>query len=88
MGSFAALVDIIEADADNNCIIAGRHEVLDCKNNIVVTEDKDHMIALMGMENTIVAHTKDATLVCSIEHADRLKELLEQVQTHKAGKFL
>ena len=88
MGSFAALVDIIEADADNNCIIAGRHELLDCKNNIVVTEDKDHMIALMGMENMIVAHTKDATLVCSIDHADRLKELLEQVQAHKDGEFL
>ena len=71
-----------------NCIIAGRHELLDCKNNIVVTEDKDHMIALMGIENVIVAHTKDATLVCSIEHANRLKELLEQVETHKEGEFL
>lgn len=88
MGSFAALVDIIEADSDNNCIIAGRHELLNCKNNIVVTEDKDHMIALMGIENVIVAHTKDATLVCSIDHANRLKELLEQVETHKEGKFL
>ena len=88
MGSFAALADIIEADADNNCIIAGRHELLDCKNNIVVTEDKDHMIALMGMENMIVAHTKDATLVCSIEHANLLKELLEKIEVHKDGEFL
>jgi mannose-1-phosphate guanylyltransferase len=88
MGSFDALVDIIEADADNNCIVAGRHELLECKNNIVVTEEKDHMIALMGLENIIVAHTKDATLVCSIDHANRLKELLEQVQTHKDGEFL
>jgi mannose-1-phosphate guanylyltransferase len=88
MGSFAALADIVEADANNNCIVAGRHELLDCKNNIVVTEDKDHMIALLGMENMIVAHTKDATLVCSIDHANRLKELLEQVETHKDGGFL
>lgn len=88
MGSFAALADIIEADADNNCIIAGRHELLDCTNNIVVTEDKDHMIALMGIENVIVAHTKDATLVCSIDHANRLKDLLEQVQAHEDGMYL
>ncbi|MEN8126545.1 MAG: mannose-1-phosphate guanylyltransferase [Planctomycetota bacterium] len=88
MGSFAALADIIESDSDNNCIIAGRHELLDCKNNIVVTEDRNHMIALMGIENMIVAHTKDATLVCSIDHANRLKELLEQIQTHKDGEFL
>ncbi|MHC4835316.1 MAG: mannose-1-phosphate guanylyltransferase [Planctomycetota bacterium] len=88
MGSFAALMDIVDADADNNCIIAKHHEVLDSKNNIVVTEDEGHMIALMGVENIIVAHTKDATLVCSIDHANRLKELLEQVKAHKDGGFL
>ena len=88
MGSFSALADIIEADAENNCIIADHHELLDSRSNIVATEDKDHMIALMGVENIIVAHTKDATLVCSIDHANRLKELLEQVQTHKGGKYL
>jgi len=88
MGSFAALADIVESDADNNCIVAERHELLDCKNNIVVTEDPDHMIALMGVENVIVAHTKDATLVCSVDHANRLKELLEKVEAHKEGQFL
>jgi mannose-1-phosphate guanylyltransferase len=88
MGSFAALADIIEADADNNCIIAAHHEMLDSKNNILVTEDKNHLVALMGVENVIVAHTKDATLVCSIDHGHRLKELLEKVKTHKDGKYL
>ena len=88
MGSFASLVDIIESDANNNCVVAGHSELLDCKDNIIVTEDKDHMIALIGMENTIVAHTKDATLVCSSDHANRLKEFLESIQKHKDGDYL
>lgn len=88
MGSFASLVDIIESDSNNNCVVSGHSELLDCKNNIVVTEEKDHMIALIGVENMIVAHAKDATLVCSSDHANRLKELLESIQEHKGERFL
>lgn len=88
LGSFASLADIIESDPDNNCVISGHSELLDCKNNIIVTEEKDHMIALIGVENMIVAHTKDATLVCSADHANRLKELLDKIQEHKGQHFL
>jgi mannose-1-phosphate guanylyltransferase len=88
MGSFASLADIIESDLNNNCVVSHHSELLDCKNNIVVTEEKDHMIALIGVENMIIAHTKDATLVCSIDHANRLKELLDSIQEHKGERFL
>jgi mannose-1-phosphate guanylyltransferase len=88
MGSFASLVDIIQADANNNCIVSDHSELLDSKNNIIVTEEKGHMIALIGVKNMIVAHTKDATLVCSTDHANRLKELLDGIQQHNGECFL
>ncbi|MBL7214740.1 MAG: mannose-1-phosphate guanylyltransferase [Phycisphaerae bacterium] len=88
MGSFAALVDILESDPDNNIIITGHSELLDCKNNIIATEEKEHLLALIGVENMIVAHSKDATLVCPIDHAHRLKELLEKIKAHHSGKFV
>jgi hypothetical protein len=36
----------------------------------------------------VIAHSKDATLVCPIDQAHRLKELLEHVKEHKSGKYL
>ena len=88
MGSFAALVDILESDHDNNIIVTGHSELMDSKNNIVATEEKNHLLALIGVENMIVAHSKDATLVCPIDQAYRLKELLERVKAHHNGNFL
>lgn len=88
MGSFAALADIITSDDKNNIVVAGQSELLDSNNNIIVTEDKDHLIAVIGLENMIVAHSPDATLVCPIDQAQRLKELLELVRGHKDGKFM
>jgi mannose-1-phosphate guanylyltransferase len=88
MGSFAALVDLLESDPNHNVIVTGHSELLDCKNNIIVTEEKDHLLALIGVENMIVVHSKDATLVCPVDLGHRLKELLEKIKAHHSGKFI
>ncbi|MDD5063300.1 MAG: sugar phosphate nucleotidyltransferase [Phycisphaerae bacterium] len=88
MGSFAALADIITSDKNNNIVVAAMSELLDCKNSIIVTEDKEHLIAVLGLENIVVAHSPDATLVCHVDQAQRLKELLELIKQHTGEKFL
>jgi mannose-1-phosphate guanylyltransferase len=88
MGSFAALADIISPDKDNNIVVAGTSELLDCKNSFIVTEEKGHLIAAIGLENMVVAHSPDATLVCHIDQTQRLKELLELIKQHAGEKFL
>jgi mannose-1-phosphate guanylyltransferase len=88
LGSFAALADIINPDKNNNIVISDTNELLDCKNNIIVTEDKGHLIAAIGAENMVVVHSSDATLVCRIDQADKLKELLESIKQHGGEKFL
>jgi len=88
MGSFAALADVITSDKDNNVVVAGTSELLDCKNSIIVTEEKGHLIAAIGLENVVVAHSADATLVCHIDRTQQLKELLELIRNHQGERFL
>jgi mannose-1-phosphate guanylyltransferase len=88
MGSFAALADIIKSDENNNIVVAGASELLDCRDSIIVTEDKGHLIAVIGLENVIVAHTPDATLVCHTSQTERLKQLLDLIEQHGRTKFL
>ncbi len=88
MGAFTALADFVSSDKDNNIVVAGHSRLLDCKNNIIVTEDQDHLIAAIGMENIVVAHSPDATFVCHKNQAQRLKELLELIEKDTGEKFL
>ncbi len=88
MGSFAALADIIKSDENGNIVVAGHSELLDSKNNVIITEDQDHLIAVIGLENMVVAHSPDATLVCNIDNTQRLKELLKLIENHSQEKFL
>ena len=88
LGSFAALQDIISSDQNNNIVVAGQSQLLSCENNVVVTEEKGHLIAAIGLKEIVIAHTPDATLICPIEQAHRLKELLELIEQQKGEEFL
>jgi mannose-1-phosphate guanylyltransferase len=88
MGSFAALADVISSDKNKNIVVAGESELLDCKNSIIITEEQGHLIAAIGLKNMVIAHSPDATLVCHIDQAQRLKELLELIKQHTGEKFL
>ncbi len=88
LGSFTALADIIKSDGSNNIVAAEKAELLDCKNSIIVTEDTGHLIALIGVENMVVAHSPDATLICPTSQSHRIKELLEQIQQHGGQRYL
>lgn len=88
MGSFAALADIIKSDENGNIVVAGHSELIDCKNNIMITEDKGHLVAAIGLENMVIAHSPDATLVCSLDNAQRLKELLKKIEEDELQQFL
>ncbi len=88
LGSFAALADVIKSDENDNIVLAGRSELLDCKNSILITEDKNHLVAAIGLENMVVAHSPDATLICPLNQAHRLKKLLKLIEEHGGHKFL
>ena len=88
MGSFVALADFISSDENKNIVAAGANELVDCRNSIVVTENQEHLIACMGLENILVAHSNDATLICSIDHAHKIKELLKKIETDHGEKYL
>ena len=88
MGSFEALRDITAPDEKNNTVVASNSELMECKDSIFVTEDNGHMIAAIGLENFIVAHSDDATLICPVGQSDRLKELLENIKNKGNVKYL
>jgi mannose-1-phosphate guanylyltransferase len=88
VGSFAALADLINSDENHNVVVAGQSSLLDCHNNIIVTEDKGHLIAAIGLEGMVVAHCHDATFVCPVDQTNKLKELIEKIKQNTGEKFL
>ncbi|MBI1370722.1 MAG: NTP transferase domain-containing protein [Planctomycetes bacterium] len=48
--------------------------------NLVVSDEADHVIALLGVSDLTVIHTGKSTLICSPDAADMMKELYAKVK--------
>ena len=54
-------------------------------NNLVFSEGK-HLVAVVGLDDLIVVHTPDATLVCPKSKAQEIKALLKRIESLKGGE--
>ncbi len=74
VGSWTALRNQIRPRKNNN-VIRGMFESIDASNCIVVG-DTNHLITAIDVDDLIIVHTDDATLVCNAKSAQKIKELV------------
>ncbi len=86
VGSWEALSRLHEADADGNTIV-GAHCGVDTSGCIVRSEG-DHLVATLGVEDLIVVHTPDATLVASRRDENAIRELVKKLQESGHERYL
>jgi mannose-1-phosphate guanylyltransferase len=86
VGEWPAVSRHAHPDEDGN-IHKGKTWALDSQNNLIVS-NQEHTVALLGIRDTIVVHTNDATLVCSKARAQDIKKLVQELQSHPDYKHL
>lgn len=85
VGSWAALADTYGADANGNRTDSTTLScLLDSHDNIIVTDDPDHLVAAVGLQSHIIVHTQDVTMVCPLSDGERVKDLVAHVQSTHA----
>ena len=87
VGSWPALENVTEVDDAGNNVVAENTVVLDSFRNIIVSGD-DHLIAVLGMDDCIVIHAPDATLVCSRSDSQHIKEMVQLIEKKYGQKYL
>jgi mannose-1-phosphate guanylyltransferase/mannose-6-phosphate isomerase len=73
VGSFTAMLDASERDAQGNAL-TGDVVALDCRDSLVRAESR--LVAVAGIENCVVIETSDAVLVTTRAHAQSVKQLV------------
>ena len=88
VGSWASVARLRESQADDDGnIVIGQAELLDCADTLIVGEE-GHLIGVVGLEHVVIVQTPDATLVCSKDHAERVKALVEELRDKGLTKYL
>ncbi len=83
VGAWPAVAKHFKPDAAGN-VSRGLALVEQGANNIIFSEGK-HLVAVVGVDDMIVVHTPDATLVCPKSKAQDIKAHLKQVEALKGG---
>ncbi len=86
VGSWLSLPRLNGCDANGNTI-DGPFCGVDTQGCIVRTTD-DHLIATLGLRNLIVIHTGDTTLVADAAQAERIKEIIGQLEKQGRQSYL
>jgi mannose-1-phosphate guanylyltransferase len=85
VGGFAALSEQLPRDQQGNAT-QGASVLVDAHDNLVINNaEPGRLVAVMGLSDTVIVQTPQITLVCPMNDAERVKELVAQV-TSQLGR--
>jgi mannose-1-phosphate guanylyltransferase len=87
VGAWDTLYARLAEDTSQENVLSGDAVVIDSRGNLVRTS-ADKLIALVGVENLVVVDTDDALLVTTHSHAQRVKEVIAELESRNAKHLL
>lgn len=87
VGGYLSLAEELALDAAGNRI-DGRTVTLDTGGCVIVNAvSEGHVVATLGLSDTLVVHTEQATLVAALDQAERVRELVDLVKSEQGPTF-
>ena len=86
VGSWQALARSLGTDSDGNTVV-GKHLGIRTSGSIIRTSS-DHLVVTLGVSDTIVVHTPDATLVADKHQEEAIREVVKALEEWKWREHL
>ena len=89
VGSWPSYGETLPRDSAGNRTGGGaRAQHLDSRNMLVVSEEQGHLIATVNCADLIIIHTPRATLVCPAKDAEKIKQIVAEVEKGHGKEFV
>ncbi|MFN3822149.1 MAG: mannose-1-phosphate guanylyltransferase, partial [bacterium] len=85
LGSWDAIYRL-KATREGENVLEGNVIAYQSHSSLVYSQN--HLVALVGMEGVLVVHTPDATLVCTLNRAQEIKQIVERLQRENRHRHL
>tara|TARA_B100000809_G_scaffold66530_1_gene63303 strand:+ start:2784 stop:3863 length:1080 start_codon:yes stop_codon:yes gene_type:complete len=86
VGNWQSLERIHGVDQQGNTIV-GQHLGIDTSRSII-RGSPDHLVVTFGMDNCIIVHTDDATLVAHRDDEEAIRRIVQQLEEKGLDKYL
>lgn len=86
VGSWQAIGRLTQPDEQGNCV---RGDYLPIQSQrMIIYGTKGHLLVTIGMQDTIVVHTQNATLVAPKSEEERVREVVKQLESRNWHDYL
>lgn len=82
LGGWKALYDHLPKDASGNAI---KGDVVGCDNQDSLFWAQEGTLVTVGLKDVVVVRVNDATLVCSMDHLGKLKNVIQSMQINRSS---
>jgi mannose-1-phosphate guanylyltransferase len=86
LGGWQSLMRLAGTDQNDNTVV-GRHIGVATSGSIVRTT-QEHLVVTLGVENLIVVHTPNATLVADKHHEESIRQIVSELENRGWTEFL
>ncbi|HUV14032.1 MAG TPA: sugar phosphate nucleotidyltransferase, partial [Acidobacteriota bacterium] len=86
VGSWKALRDLNESDA-SGIIGEGLHEAI-LSRDCIISARPSKLVALVGVKDLVIVDTEEVLLVCSGEHTEDVKKVVESLKEKGLNRYL
>jgi mannose-1-phosphate guanylyltransferase len=88
VGSWDALFDVIPSDQNGNIVIGGQHIQVDTRDSLIYMNQDRRLIVTIGVDDLVVVDTGDVVLVCRKDQAQKVREVVQQLNQSSNGDYV
>jgi mannose-1-phosphate guanylyltransferase len=88
VGSWDSLFEVLFPDMNGNVPVNTQHLMLDTHNTLVYGKSDEKLIVTIGLDDVVVVDAGDVFLVCKVDQAQKVKEVVEHLRKHNQEKYL
>ena len=86
VGSWSSIDRLHAPDPQGN-IWTGPHVDIDTHNSTVIT-DSTHLTATIGIDGLVIVNTQDALLVCTKDHEQEVRQVIQRLKEMRGSSWL
>ena len=86
VGNWQSLAAMHTPDSQGN-VVLGKHLGIESRNSIIRSE-KDHLVVTVGLDDVIVVHTEDATLIVHKQQEESIRHVVERLKEEGWDQYL
>ncbi len=88
VGAWDSLFDVLFPDMNGNVAVNSQHLALETRNVLVYGNNLDRLIVTIGLDDMVIVDVDDVLLVCKVDQAQKVRDVVEHLKKHRQENYL